>query len=444
MNPSPDNSSTLVLFARQPAAGRGKQRIVNELGESFTAPLRQLLFEVALGDLKQWAGSKALVLDGSCDNPDHDIQVIEQRQGNMGERINVADQELRADSANRKLIYIGSDAPETGTPEYEEASSALDNTDVVLIPAADGGVTLMSARIAWPELYALPWGTSRLCGALQQACENSGMSVQLLEPSNDVDTTADLLRLRSTLKKHSDAARCQLQQFLNEKLGQLGVVIPVKNDPDALREILSSEELQNVDNVVVVETHHNQNTAMYCARVNAEYINGGDNRGAQMNAGAQHLISNRHSTTLWFLHADAGLRPGSAIAIHKHRLNNSGGWFRFRFDGERNAGKYILEKAIKLRSDLFTPYGDQGIFVSAEAFADAGGFEPVPLFEEVKLIRYLRRHARISPLDLDIGVSERRWQRDGWVKRTLHNRWLALLHLCGVSAEKLDKMYRKA
>jgi hypothetical protein len=44
-------------------------------------------------------------------------------------------------------------------------------------------------------------------------------------------------------------------------------------------------------------------------------------------------------------------------------------------------------------------------------------------------------------LNTPIGVSTRRWQKDGWIKRTLHNRWLVIRYLAGASPESLAKSY---
>ena len=41
------------------------------------------------------------------------------------------------------------------------AAGYLEDSDVVLIPATDGGVTLMGCSEPWPELQQLPWVQNR-------------------------------------------------------------------------------------------------------------------------------------------------------------------------------------------------------------------------------------------------------------------------------------------
>src|SRR5213079_2650904 len=87
-------------------------------------------------------------------------------------------------------------------------------------------------------------------------------------------------------------------------------------------------------------------------------------------------------------------------------------------------------------------YVDQGIFVSRTAYDASPGIGPQPLFEEVALVRALRRTGRFVALPLPMTVSERRWQRDGLLRRTLRNRTLALAYLLGIDPATLERWYR--
>ena len=69
------------------------------------------------------------------------------------------------------------------------------------------------------------------------------------------------------------------------------------------------------------------------------------------------------------------------------------------------------------------------------------GIAHEPLFEEVALVKALRAAAPFPQLDVDIGVSPRRWERDGWLRRTLHNRLLAMGHMLGIQPARLARRY---
>jgi hypothetical protein len=59
-------------------------------------------------------------------------------------------------------------------------------------------------------------------------------------------------------------------------------------------------------------------------------------------------------------------------------------------------------------------------------------------------VRALRRSGRFIALPLPMTVSERRWQRDGLLRRTVRNRILALAYLLGIDPGRLERWYRAA
>ena len=59
------------------------------------------------------------------------------------------------------------------------------------------------------------------------------------------------------------------------------------------------------------------------------------------------------------------------------------------------------------------------------------------------LVKNLRSLGAFKRIDHGLLVDPRRWQRDGWWKRSLLNRLLALAHACGVSAFALARLYQR-
>ena len=57
------------------------------------------------------------------------------------------------------------------------------------------------------------------------------------------------------------------------------------------------------------------------------------------------------------------------------------------------------------------------------------------------LLKGLQRQGRFDVLPLTILVSDRRWQRDGWLMRTLSNRLLALGFAIGVPPARLARWF---
>ncbi len=89
------------------------------------------------------------------------------------------------------------------------------------------------------------------------------------------------------------------------------------------------------------------------------------------------------------------------------------------------------------------PFGDQGIFVRRDIFREIGGFEEVPLLEDVKLTEVLRKrrngHRMLRPW---LTSDARRWNRYGVFKVTFTNwRILWLYYWKRKSAGELVKLY---
>jgi rSAM/selenodomain-associated transferase 2 len=228
--------------------------------------------------------------------------------------------------------------------------------------------------------------------------------------------------------------------------GWLAVVVPTLNDDAALAHFLPrlAQLASPPDEVIVVDGAASEATAAICAKSGCAWIATPPGRGLQLGAGAMAARAARaQAHILWFVHADCQPHPDAARAIRESVRNGaSGGYFRFRFGGERNFMKRLLEWCIAWRCRVAMVYGDQGIFVTRAAYDASPGFSAQPLFEEVALVRALKRTGDFVALELPMIVSARRWERDGFLRRTLHNRVLALGFILGVRSNTLARWYR--
>jgi len=217
--PARSSTTTLVVFCRRPTSGRGKQRIAATIGVKLTHELADHLLATTLEDAVSWPGP---VVIAPAEQSDRDWaaalltgehRVCAQTDGNLGERLNAVDRNLRSTSTEH-LIYIGSDAPLLDTAYFEQARAALQSHDVVLGAAEDGGVVLMGARCAWPELAQLPWSGNDLGKQLELLCRQRGLSVQYLPARYDIDFAHDLPRLHADLQADTRPARRALRDWL--------------------------------------------------------------------------------------------------------------------------------------------------------------------------------------------------------------------------------------
>jgi uncharacterized protein len=212
-------SAALVLFCRRPAPGLGKQRLARALGETTALAIATALLECALEDVADWPG--ALIISPACQEDlgwaealiARPKQLIPQPEGNLGQRLRQVDAETRRLGFDR-VLFIGSDAPSLQLGDLLAAADALAEADAVLIPAADGGVTLMGSRTAWPDLAGLPWSEAALADALERQCRAKGRTVVRLGSSYDIDEVSDLARAVQALADDLRPARKRLRLLL--------------------------------------------------------------------------------------------------------------------------------------------------------------------------------------------------------------------------------------
>ena len=220
----------------------------------------------------------------------------------------------------------------------------------------------------------------------------------------------------------------------------VSAIIPVLSDMPALVQLLDCLDSagNGPEQTVVIDGNTSDACGRICAERRCLYVALEPNRGRQLDAGATAATGD----ILWFLHADSS-PPSDGAELIRRRISAGyvGGYFDFAFTGQQRWYKNALSASINLRARFGTPYGDQGLFVARDVYHQSAGYAPTPLFEEVRLVRSLRRMGPFGPVDAAIGVSPRRWERDGWVRRTLNNRLMAMAYLVGVSPQRLARHY---
>jgi len=188
----------LLIFVKEPLLGQVKTRLAAEIGaeaachvyrrcvEQTLERLVALRDEItlcvepaeAMGRLQAWLGSAWPV------QPQHGAT--------LGERLAHATDSAFADGM-RRVIVIGTDSPWIDHLRIEEAFSAMERTDLVLGPTADGGYYLVGLAKSAPGLFrGISWSTSQVLDETLGKARALGLSVSLLPEGYDVDRLTDL------------------------------------------------------------------------------------------------------------------------------------------------------------------------------------------------------------------------------------------------------------
>jgi rSAM/selenodomain-associated transferase 2 len=222
------------------------------------------------------------------------------------------------------------------------------------------------------------------------------------------------------------------------------IVIPVLNDTAALTSLLPTLAVDPSVQIVVADGAERHDPAWDALRERhpaIEWVRSACGRGVQMNAGAARA----RGRWLVFLHADTRLGAGWLDVLRRLDGDPSivGGSFRFALDSRARCARWI-ERGVRLRVRLFDlAYGDQALFARRDVFGALSGYADLPLMEDVDFIRRLRRRGRLEHADVPALTSARRWERDGWARRTLENAALTLLFLAGWPPAGLARRYHR-
>ena len=200
----------MAVFLKEPRPGRVKTRLARAIGKRRAAGL----YRAFVVDTLEWfgrtpAGERRLYYAPEGTQPERIARLVPggitamtlwpQRGAGLGERLERAFEETFA-AGFRAAVVTGTDCPLVGPSTLRQALSALENAEVVLGPARDGGYYLVGLRRFAPEIFrGIPWSTSRVLAATLESIRRAGLTTALLEPLGDVDTLADLVHLKREL-----------------------------------------------------------------------------------------------------------------------------------------------------------------------------------------------------------------------------------------------------
>jgi rSAM/selenodomain-associated transferase 2 len=222
---------------------------------------------------------------------------------------------------------------------------------------------------------------------------------------------------------------------------RISVIIPTldaaEEVPGALAALAGSGLLREI---IVSDGGSRDDTVAIAAAAGARVVLGPRGRGIQLIAGAAAATGE----WLLFLHADCRLAAGweraAAEFIARPGAPDSAGYFTFALDDPDPAARR-LERIVAWRCRLLgLPYGDQGLLIARGLYDAVGGFAPIPLMEDVDLIRRLGRR-RLAPIGAQAISSARRYRRDGYLRRPLRNLLCLSLYFAGVPPRRIERLY---
>src|SRR5919202_1795391 len=191
----------LIIFTRYPEPGKTKTRLIPVLGEEGAATLQRQMTEHKLAEVRKLqafhplsievhfaGGNEQLMQDWLGSN----IIYRRQSEGDIGCRMASAFQASFGTGMNR-VVLIGSDCPDLNAYLLAQAFQALEQHDLVLGPAQDGGYYLIGLHQLFPELFTgISWSTAEVLKQTQSIAQKIELAVAYLPLLSDIDRPEDL------------------------------------------------------------------------------------------------------------------------------------------------------------------------------------------------------------------------------------------------------------
>jgi len=213
------------------------------------------------------------------------------------------------------------------------------------------------------------------------------------------------------------------------------------NEAECIEQTLKPLQLlRNEGHEVILSDGGSQDGTLNLAKPMVDHIvSSPQGRATQMNHGARAASEE----ILWFLHADTLITNDAHTQLMADLLATTKVWGRFnvRLTGTQRIFR-LIEGMMNLRSCISgIATGDQGIFLWQHVFMEIGGFDEIPLMEDIALSRKLKKLSRPLRLKQKLITSSRRWEEQGVINTIILMWKLRLSYYFGVPAQKLADRY---
>lgn len=429
----------LIIFTRSPEPGRNKTRLIPALGAIGATELHCRMVRATLNWAERLATMHPVELRIQFTGADESamaesfgsqFQYVPQCEGDLGQRLEHAFRESFQINC-RRVVVVGTDCPSLSEVIVHQAFDHLEDHDVVIGPAEDGGYYLIGLARPAEELFTgVAWGTGQVLETTLAAAIRSELSIAVLPTLADVDRPEDLVGWERAESVAAGAHRGT----------GISVIIPTLNEEPLLESVLESAVPDETIERIIVAAGRFQESLRLAIKHRCRFLTCPPGRARQLNAGARAAST----AVLLFLHADTRLPNGFKAAVDSALSQHGVVAGAFSLKIEAHGWKYrLIEWGIALRSRWCQmPYGDQAIFLGSDTFERVEGFRDLPIMEDFDLVRRLGRIGRVAVLPLQMPTSARRWHRLGSLRTTSINQMIIVGYFLGIPCEWLAIWYQ--
>jgi len=190
-------NNCLIIFTRNPVYGKVKTRLAATVGDDVALKVYQFLVDHTAQVAYGVDAVRTIYYSDTVVNADvwdeADRKVLQEGVG-LGERMSNAFRDV-LNGGWGKAIIIGTDCYELTRDIIDNAFAQLDQYDVVVGPALDGGYYLLGMKEHYPELFdGIAWSTDSVLQETLSRCDNLLLRYFLLPDLSDIDEEKDLVK----------------------------------------------------------------------------------------------------------------------------------------------------------------------------------------------------------------------------------------------------------
>jgi rSAM/selenodomain-associated transferase 2 len=223
----------------------------------------------------------------------------------------------------------------------------------------------------------------------------------------------------------------------------ISVIIPVLHEESSINTVIDHVKIISSGigvEIIVVDGDIGGSTLAALADAGTIRVTSDPGRAEQMNRGSERASGD----ILLFLHADTVL-PSNAFSLIIDAARTglyAAGAFGLGLDSSRLPIR-LIGAAARLRIRITgIPFGDQAIFIMRNYFRRIGGYAPIPLMEDVEIMKRIRKRGdRIIILPGRVATSARKWEKEGILFSIFRNWFIQFAYFCGAAPEWLAQLY---
>lgn len=188
----------LIIFVKNPVLGKAKTRLAATVGKEKALEVYLQLLEMTRNTALKVDCTRHVFYSDEIESDAWDEDKFNkhvQEGASLGQRMRNAFVQVFALGA-REAVIIGSDCPQLSATIIEDSFCILDEKDVCVGPAKDGGYYLLGMKKPFPFLFdGKNWSTDSVFGDTITDLVGNRLSYGLLPELSDLDQKEDLYLL---------------------------------------------------------------------------------------------------------------------------------------------------------------------------------------------------------------------------------------------------------